>query len=295
MSELHFNVTHTDDRRRENLYAGGLYMYSPGPAELELCAFARTMIESAFEPLDPRKAQYELPVEEFAAILAELKPKFIHHPNTKTLLRDVLAERGCDLEKTYFDVPRLRSSTSDGYLTSGIAFAFHPHRDTWYSAPGCQINWWLPVYPLPPESGMAVHPNYWARPVKNGSASYNYANWQATSRFNAAQHVKKDTRVQPKPEEPLDLSGEIQMVGEPGSLLVFSGAQLHSSVENHSGETRFSVDFRTVHWDDVIAGKGAPNVDSACTGTTMADYLRGTDYEHLPDEWVERYDGGWAR
>ena len=34
---------------------------------------------------------------------------------------------------------------------------------------------------------------------------------------------------------------EIRLVGDPGSVLVFSGAQLHSTVPNTSGGTRFSV------------------------------------------------------
>ena len=65
-------------------------------------------------------------------------------------LRSILSDLGCDPEQTYFDVPRLRSSTSEQYLTSGIAYAWHPHRDTWYSAPLCQLNWWLPVYEIRP-------------------------------------------------------------------------------------------------------------------------------------------------
>jgi hypothetical protein len=111
----------------------------------------------------------------------------------------MLAEAGCDLEKTYFDVPRLRTAFPGDYLKSGIAYAFHPHRDTWYSAPFCQINWWMPVYPLSSENCMAFHPHYWDHPVKNGSSSYNYQKWNLESRQNAAQHIKTDTRVQPKP------------------------------------------------------------------------------------------------
>jgi hypothetical protein len=66
----------------------------------------------------------------------------------------------CDLEKTYFDVPRLRTSTAGGYLTSEIAYAFHPHCDTWYSAPQCQTNWWFPVYEIELSNGTAFHPRY---------------------------------------------------------------------------------------------------------------------------------------
>ena len=55
---------------------------------------------------------------------------------------------------------------------------------------------------------------------------------------------------------------------------------------------RYSIDFRTVHYDDVVAQRGAPNIDSRCTGTTMRDYLRASDLSHLPDDLVKLYDDG---
>jgi ectoine hydroxylase-related dioxygenase (phytanoyl-CoA dioxygenase family) len=202
----------------------------------------------------------------------------------------MLRELGADPEKTYFDVPRMRTSTSDDYLTSGIAYAFHPHRDTWYSAPMCQINWWMPIYPIVPENAMAFHPRYWSQAVRNGSTEYNYGEWNRTSRQNAAQFIKLDTREQPKPEEPMELDPQVRVIAPPGGILLFSGAQMHSSVPNTSGRTRFSIDFRTVNLDDVAARRGASNVDSACTGTTMGDYLRGTDLAHVPEELIAMYD-----
>src|SRR3989449_9015500 len=231
-----------------------------------------------------------MPVEEYAALLAELKPRFIHHPRSKECIREILRELGCELTKTYFDVPRLRTATSDDFLTSGIAYAFHPHRDTWYSAPMCQINWWMPIYPIVPENAMAFHPYYWSQAVRNGSAEYNYAEWNRTSRQNAAQFLKQDTRKQPKPEEPMELDPQIRVIAPPGGVLLFSAAQMHPSVPNNSGKTRFSIDFRTVNVDDVAARRGAANVDSACTGTTMGDYLRGTDLTHLPEKYFEMYE-----
>ena len=64
------------------------------------------------------------------------------------------------------------------------------------------------------------------------------------------------------------------------------------TVPNTSNVTRYSIDFRTVHLDDVLKRKGAPNVDSACTGTTMGDYLRGTDLSHLPEDAISLYLDG---
>lgn len=290
MNSIYFDALVNDDKRRELLYRGQLLVYSPTPSSLKLVNFARKMAEEALHPYEPETAQYHLPVERYAAILAELKPKFIHHPTSKECIQCILQELGIDSSKTYFDVPRMRTSTSDDYLKTGIAYAFHPHRDTWYSAPMCQINWWMPIYPIVPENAMAFHPRYWSRPVRNGSAEYNYAEWNRTSRQNAAQFVKQDTRKQPKPEEPMELDPQIRVIAPPGGILLFSGAQMHSSVPNNSGRTRFSIDFRTVNIDDVAARHGAPNVDSACTGTTMGDYLRGTDLAHVPEEFYSLYE-----
>ena len=41
---------------------------------------------------------------------------------------------------------------------------------------------------------------------------------------------------------------------------------------------------------DLEAGRSAPNIDSACTGTSLRDFLRASDLEPLPEEIVQRYD-----
>lgn len=286
MNAVYFDSPVADDERRRMLYEGQLFVYSPTAASLELCQFARDLIQDAFPGLDPRTAQRAMPVERYAAILGALKPAFIHHPSSKRYVTRLLAELGCDATRTYFDVPRMRSSTSDGYLTSGIAYAWHPHRDTWYSAPSCQINWWIPIYAIGADNGMAFHPRYWAQPLRNDSTQYDYAEWNAKHRFAAAQFTKEDPRPLPRATEPVELDPQIRIVCPPGGIIVFSGAQLHSSVPNTSGVTRFSIDFRTVHVDDARAFRGAPNLDAACTGTTMNDYLRAADLEHIPREIV---------
>jgi len=292
MNSVFFDSRLRDEQRRENLYAGQLFMFSPLPSSLALVKLARGLIDEAFARRDPELAQFEIAVEEYAALLAVLKPRFIHHPGAKECIQGILLEMGCNPEKTYFDVPRMRTATAENYLTSGIAYAFHPHRDTWYSAPMCQINWWLPIYDIEPSNAMAFHPRYWSEPVRNGSREYNYEEWNRVSRHQAAQHIKSDSRKQPKPEEPMELDPQIRLLPPVGGMVLFSGAQMHSTVPNSSGRTRFSIDFRTVHFDDVVDHRGATNVDSECTGTTMRDYLRATDLMHIPEDICRCYDAG---
>jgi hypothetical protein len=290
MNTIYFDPPIDDAVRRKRLYGGQIIAYSPVPSAVAFCEFAREMLQQAFAPLDPRDAQYSMTPEEYAAILADLKPRFIHHPRSKEFIGGILRELGCDLEKVFFDVPRMRSATSDGYLTSGIAYAFHPHRDTWYSAPFSQINWWMPIYEVESENAMAFHPRYWSQPVRNGSREYDYYEWNATSRKNAAQHIRTDTRRQPNAEEPLELDPQIRIICPPGCLMLFSAAQMHSTVPNTSGRTRFSIDFRTVHIDDVIAQKGAPNIDSEPKGTTLRDFMRASNLVRISDDIIALYD-----
>jgi len=295
MTSVFSNSAVDDDVRRGMLYAGELFVYSATPSSLALVRLARNLIEEAFGGRDPETAQFDMPVEDYAALLAGLKPRFIHHPDCKKLLPAIVEELGGDPARTYFDVPRMRTATSDDYLTSGIAYAFHPHRDCWYSAPFNQINHWLPIYPVVPENVMAFHPQYFGQPVRNGSARYDYAEWNRVSRHSAAQHIKTDTREQPRPEEPVSLDPQIRVVPEPGGILMFSGAQLHSTVPNTSGRTRFSIDFRTVQIDDVREHRAAENVDARCTGTTLRDFVRCTDLATMPEELAVDYEERAAR
>src|SRR5581483_5154671 len=193
----------TDEARRELIYQGHIFLRQPGPATIALCDFAQSLIEEAFSGRDPRTAQFDMPVQDFVAIVAPLQPRFIHHPRTKDLIVDVLQEAGCDPEQTYFDVPRLRVMSSSGYLTAGVGYQLHPHRDTWYSAPASQVNWWLPIYPMEPRNAMAFHPRYWHEGIRNGSRDFNYYAWNSGGRKDAAREIKEDTRKQPKAEQEL--------------------------------------------------------------------------------------------
>jgi hypothetical protein len=136
------------------------------------------------------------------------------------------------------------------------------------------------------ESSMAFHPRYWSEPVKNGSRDFNYYEWNSTGRADASKHIKSDTRKQPKPEQPMELDPQIRLVPEPGGVILFSGAQMHSTVPNTSGKTRFSIDFRTVHVGDIKRKRSAPNLDSDCTGTSIRDFLRARDLSAVPADVV---------
>ena len=295
MTTVYVESCFGDDERRRRLYDGDIFVFGPRPSTLRLIEHARGMLEDAFAGVDPRSAQYDMPVERYVEIGAELKPRFIHHETTARLITAVLEELACDLQTTYQDVPRLRMVTSDGYLTSGIGYAHHPHRDMWYSAPSCQLNWWLPIYELDTSGSMAFNPGYWETEVENGSAEFDYYEWNAVGRREAAEHITSDTRKQPKPSEPLQLEPDLRLITPPGGVLLFSAHHLHSTVTNQSGAARYSIDFRTVDLDDLSKGVGSLNLDAFPHGTSLRDFRRASDLSDMPHHVVAKHDDGDAR
>jgi hypothetical protein len=290
MTTVNVDSTVDDETRRARIYAGEVFAYSPSASTRAFAGFAQEMIEKAFAPLDPVEAQFELPVERFVEIVAPLQPAFIHHPESKRLIQAIIDEFGCDLDKTYLDVPRMRVQAHGDYLTSGVGYRIHPHRDTWYAAPMCQLNWWFPIYSINAENTFTFFPAYWDHEVKNTSDEFNLYDWNANGRKDARKQIHGDSRKQPAATRELDLSAEVRVVVPAGGLVLFSGAQLHATVPNTSGGTRFSIDFRTVHLDDATAKGGAPNLDSQSTGTTLAAHLRGRDLEPFPEAVTRLYD-----
>jgi hypothetical protein len=284
----------SDDHRRKYLYAGDTVHYLAKPHSKAFTDFAWQLIKEAFAPLDPAQAQFEIPVERFVEILAPLKTRFTHHPEAKVLLRALLEERGCDPDKTYFDLPKLRVVTHGGYLTAGVGYAYKAHRDTWYSCPSAQINWWTPITEISERCAFVIHPRYFDRVVPNNSADFDAYRWNADGRKNAAQFISTDPRPHPHLQAALDLDWEV-IVGEPGSLILFSAQHLHATVPNEAGRTRFSIDFRTVHDEDIRAQRGARLVDAHCTGTTLRDFLRVADFQRFPPDVIALYDHSGAR
>ena len=65
--------------------------------------------------------------------------------------------------------------------------------------------------------------------------------------------------------------------------MVFSGTHLHATIPNRSSITRFSIDFRLFHVDD-IRSKGAgevrapANIDSKATGNYLSSLFHLADF-----------------
>ncbi len=257
---------------RQALYQGNLVVLSRLTAVADFVQYTREQLGELFKPHDPERAHQHFGKDEMARMLSAWKPSFIHSDRAQTLVCRIIQEAGFVAEETHYDLPKPRTSFPVGHLTTGIAYAFPWHRDVWYSAPAQQINWWLPVFAVRPDNCMSFHLPSFDRDVANTSGEFDYYRNNAARRTTASQ-VNKETQVRPaavdfRPED------DLVLLPPPGAILLFSGAQLHVSVPNTSGRSRYSVDFRTVDVADLLAGRARPSWTCIArvrpSGTSMA-------------------------
>ncbi len=291
MVNVHIDPSFDDEERRRRLFDGDVVIYTHVPEVATFVEFTRNMITEVFAPHEPTAVHESRTPEELAESLIDFKPRFIHHPESIEHVRHIATALGASPESIYADVPKLRTAFPQGGLSTGIAYAFQAHRDTWYSAPLQQINWWLPVWPVAENNVMEFFTRWFGNPIDNSSGEYDYYKWNAWRSRIRDFSGGKDTRTHPAPLKPFDADEPRLCVVPPvGGIMLFSGDQLHATIPNTSAATRYSIDFRTVHLADIRSGRGAPGIDLACTGTSLRDFHRLTDNGALSDEDVARYD-----
>lgn len=277
------------DQLRQTLYDGNLVVLTRLAAVSEFVAHAREQLTELFAPHDPQLAHEHFDPPAMARMLGAWKPAFIHSGRSRKLVCEIIAEAGFDPAGTHYDVPKPRTSFPVGHLTTGVAFAFPWHRDTWYSAPAQQINWWLPVYAARPDNSMSFDLPSFGRAVPNTSGGFDYYDNNAR-RLTTASQVTRETQARPGAVGHAP-PGELVVLPAPGAVLLFSGQQLHTSIPNTSGRARYSVDFRTVDAGDLTAGRGAPLVDADCTGTSVRDFRSVADGSGFDETLVRQRFG----
>lgn len=270
--------------RREALHRGQLVQIGVRPATRALASWVWERLRAVFHEADPRAVQFRIPNEEFFARLTALRQELLLEPRIKPLIRDLLDALGCDLEGTYFDLLRLRAVTSGGHRIAAAANAYHVHRDTWYANPAAQVNVWIAVKDTSEDECFAFYPDCYGRPIKNSSALFDYGDWLALGGWQ----VPNERKVYPTVEEEVR-SPRFKVPCREAEGLLFSGSQLHGTTGHDAGRTRFSLEVRTVHIDDVLPLFARRNLDNRSRGTTLGDYFRGSDFAPFPEELRREY------
>ncbi|HEX6522213.1 MAG TPA: hypothetical protein VF070_19735 [Streptosporangiaceae bacterium] len=274
---------------RQRIYSGDLVILTRLRALSEFVSYMRDELTQLFAPHDPEHAHEHIEPAEMARILGVWKPRWIHADRSRDLVRAIIAEAGFEPEFTHYDVPKPRTSFPSGHLTTGIAFAFPWHRDVWYSAPRQQVNWWLPIFPVRETNAMSFDLASFARAVPNTSGDFDYYENNAR-RLNTAKSVAKESQSRPGATGHTP-SVDVIPLPAPGEVLLFSGAQLHTSIPNSSGLARYSVDFRTVDTRDLVADRGAPLADAYCSGTAIRDFVSVKDESSFDEGQVRSLFG----
>jgi hypothetical protein len=274
---------------RQNIYQGDVIILTKLHSVATFLDYTREQLADLFRPYDPERVHEYIDKSEMAKMLGSWKPRFMHASTSRELVGRIVREAGFSAEGTHYDVPKPRTAFPVDHLTTGIAYAFPWHRDTWYGAPAQQINWWLPVYEVRQDNAMRFDLRSFDQAVTNSSAEFDYYQ-NNTARLSTASQITSERQIRPSAlnHAPTD---DLIVIPPPGAVMLFSGAQLHASIPNTSGTTRFSVDFRTVDVADLFAGCGAPVVDVNCTGTAIRDFCRVSDGAPFDEESVVRLFG----
>lgn len=260
---LYLNQLQSKADFKSSIYAGDIYLNTNLQATHDLCRFAKQSITAAFDGETDHQALHTMmPVTEFVERVTALKRQFTNCLEVKEMIHKFALEIGIDPTEYLFDVPRIRVVPNYNYLHAGVSYAYKPHRDTWYGNADCQINTWMPVYTIAPDQTMMINPGYFSTPVKNSSVDWSLADWINVQRPLAKTNVTEETRIHPVPQEEIQTSSELRIAGNEGEVITFSGSHLHGTVANLTDKTRFSIDFRLIHLQDLLTGRGAPNVDS---------------------------------
>lgn len=277
------------DELRQALYSGNLIVLTRLRAVSDFVDYTRDQLTELFAPHDPEHVHDYIEPAEMAKILGSWKPQFIHDERSKKHICNIITETGLPAEHTHFDVPKPRTSFPKGHLNTGVAFAFPWHRDAWYSAPRQQLNWWLPIFPVRPDNSMSFDLQSFDQAVPNTSGTFDYYR-NNVQRLTTAKSVGHEQQARPGAIDHHP-AADLVVVPPVGGVLLFSGAQLHTSIPNTSGLTRYSVDFRSVDARDLLAGLGAPLVDVYCSGTAIRDFHNISDGSTFDEETVTRLFG----
>ena len=274
----------SDWERRRLLFAGNLFVYGPQAGAGLIAVAAQDVLEEVLGP-NAIWAQQRIGEVEFAGKFAAAARRLSHI--LPEVARALVTDFRCDPDTTYVGAPSVVATTGVGFIAHGLGVRQHPHRDTWYAAPTCQLNWWMPLYDLDASASFAFHPLYWDVPVHNSSSDFDYDTWLAESRVGHGDPSLADPLAQPRPLDPIELTPEIRVSCPAGGVVISSAAQLYSSVPNEASKTNFSLHFCSVNESDLITGRGAANLDAEASGSSLSSFVRCSNLAPLPHELVE--------
>ncbi|MBI1383847.1 MAG: hypothetical protein GC150_02920 [Rhizobiales bacterium] len=235
----------------DRIFSGDLVAFEGLPSAARIVALARDVLAREFAPLDCMTAHENLDPAALKSRLLAARRRFASDPEVAARYAAMLIEAGCDPRETYRDRFVLRGVPPVRALDADTRVVLPAHRDTWGSGFPAQINWWMPVHPLVDGRTMVIYPDAFRAKVANDSEGWD---WRRA----------RQPGYPALPTAPASMLAGLSarpVLLEPGTLLALSGAHLHATQVNRTPLPRFSTDTRTVDRRDLLAGRGAPDVD----------------------------------
>ena len=251
----------------QEIFNGGLSVLNTNSEITQLLNHAKSIVENCFgSSIEDITHDNDLDLDHFVASADKSKTRFTDGEDTKELLISLIKSRYAPelLQHALFDKPRLRIIPNSNFLSSGISYNYKPHRDTWYGGTEEQINHWMPLHNVTPETTFYVSPEYFDKGFENNSEIFDLDQWDVKFRKKASSNVKAEDRPHPTPLKDLPESARYRIVIPRGNEFVFSGHQFHGSSANETNLVRFSIDYRVV-----LQGDGftfPKNIDNKASG-----------------------------
>jgi hypothetical protein len=263
------------DARRAAIYDGAVFQLAPTEASRSLVDRVQALLHEELGDA-PRDAERSLDAGDFFERIGRIRRVLYMEPRYHDALRDVVAALGEDPGRIAFDPLRLRVIAHAGEENPRAKAVYYAHRDTWYGHPDALVTWWIPLDDLPEEETFVFYPARFREPVPNDSEIFDYDAWVKEgwgSKIGWQDRNAGITVRYPGVTEEIDPGPAVGFACRRGENLLFSGAQLHRTLTQRSGRTRFSLDFRMVHLGDHESGRGAPSVDDRSRGSALPDYV----------------------
>ncbi len=273
-------IDEPNDSVRDSLYRGQLFLLPATAASRSLVTEIGLAVEAELGACgSARTAQFHLSDSEYFTAVGRLRKLFYTERKFHERVLDVMVSVGFNPPEHAFDPIRLRAVAHNGHMNPAAGPLYYGHRDTWYSNPQSMITWWIPLHDVRPEETFDFFPEEFGRVALNDSECFDFEAWVEDGQTRRIGWQDSQTsRTARYPQLLSRPAGPIVPVAcRAGDILLFSGQHLHQTRHNQTGQTRFSVDFRTVHLEDHARDRVAPNVDNRSTGSSLRQMIRGID------------------
>jgi hypothetical protein len=251
-------------------------------------------VHSAFPEGDPRIIASSLTSEFLLQRMHRLREEIKNKPEYLDLLLPVWTELGFDLKEIYLDAIRIRCVPDKFHENQNAASVGYIHRDPWYANPQCQLNFWIPIFPVGQGSGFRIYPTYFDMGIKNNSNTFNYPEWLELGGFQsmASNHLKQQVFPAPlnSPVEdcPIDIFGDV------GEMILFCSHHLHGTSPNTSGKSRFTLEVRFVLQSHLEDRLGPKKIDNDSQGTTLIHMYDLFHKKPVSERLIKHYEGAFV-